>query len=86
MSPEKHGWKEHWRPKLAWAAIAAFVVAYDALAPKGDTLSEECYRQRESKLGRFLIDKLMDDVVNHLRGEENWINDVAKLSPKGVDK
>lgn len=71
-----------WRPRLAWAAIAAFVVAYDALCPKGETLSEEVYRQRETKLGRFLIDRLMDDVVDHLRGEHNWINDVGALSPK----
>lgn len=78
----KDGWKEHWKPRVAWLAIGAFVVAYDALCPKGETLSEEVYRQRESKLGRFVIDKLMTDVVEHLQGEQNWINDIAKLSPK----
>lgn len=76
------GWKKHWRPRLAWLAIGAFVTLYDATCPKGETLSEECYRQRESKLGRFLIDKLMKDTVQHLQGQENWINKVAQLSPK----
>jgi len=76
------GWRKHWRPRLAWAAIGAFVVIYDVTSSKGETLSEECYRQRDSKLGRFLIDKLMTDVVEHLQGEENWINDIAKISPK----
>lgn len=78
--------RSHWRPKLAWATIGAFVVAYDMLCPKGETLSEEVYRHRETKLGRFLIDKLMRDVVEHLQGEENWINEVGKLSPKELDK
>lgn len=76
------GWRKHWRPRLAWLAIGAFVTLYDATCPKGETLSEECYRQRESKLGRFLIDKLMKDTVEHLQGQENWINKVAQLSPK----
>lgn len=76
------GWKKYWRPRLAWLAIGAFVTLYDATCPKGLTLSEECYRQRESRLGRFLIDKLMVDTTEHLQGKENWINDIATLSPK----
>lgn len=86
MSREKQtildGWKKHWRPRLAWLAIGAFVTIYDATCPKGETLSEEVYRQRESKLGRFIIDKLMLDTTQHLQGQENWINDIAKLNPK----
>lgn len=76
------GWKQHWKSRLAWIAIGAFVTIYDATCPKGETLSEEVYRQRESKLGRFIIDKLMLDTTQHLQGQENWINDIAKLNPK----
>lgn len=81
-SSTENGWRKHWRPRLAWAAIASFVVLYDATCPKGETLSEEVYRLRESRLGRFLIDKLMSDVVTHLQGDHNWINDLAALNPK----
>lgn len=82
LTNERHGWREHWRPRLAWIAIGAFVALYDATCPKGETLSEEVYRLRETKLGRFLADKLMSDVVTHLQGEHNWINDIASLNQK----
>lgn len=80
------GWKKYWRPRLAWAALAGFVVAYDALCPPGMTLSEEVYRQRRSRFGRAVIDRLMDDVTGHLQQtsdeDEDWIHQIAQSRPK----
>lgn len=78
--------RKHWRPKVAWAMIIGFVIAYDALCPKEDTLSEEVYRMRQNRLGRFVVDKLIDSVAGHLNQsippEEDWIHKIAQISPK----
>lgn len=75
-----------WRPRLAWLALVAGVIAYDAFCPKGETLSEEVYRLREHKLGRFVVDYLIDSVAGHLKQElppeEDWIHQLASLRPK----
>jgi len=83
---EPHGWREHWRSRLAMIAIAGIVVIHDATCKQGDTITEETRRLRQTKLGRFIVPWLVDSVADHLlervEPENDWIHQVAKLSPK----
>lgn len=83
---ERHGWREHWRSRLAMLAIAGIVIIHDATCKKGDTITEETRRLRGTRLGRYIVPWLVDSVADHLLErvdpEEDWIHQVATLSPK----
>lgn len=83
---ERHGWRQHWRSRLAMFAISLIVIGHDATCKKGDTITEETRRLRQTKLGRFVVPWLVDSVADHLlervEPEDDWIHQVASLSPK----
>lgn len=85
-STEKHGWKQHWRSRLAMLAIAGIVVWHDATCKKGDTITEETRRLRGTRLGRYIVPWLVDSVADHLlervSPENDWIHQIASISPK----
>ena len=78
--------REHLLPKLAWSAIAGFVVLYDTICPKNETLSEQMDRWREDENTAPMADFMLDSIYKHLKRsipeDEDWIHNVAKLSPK----
>ncbi len=78
--------KPSWRARMAWAAIAGFVVLYDATCPKGETLSEELSRMRQTKIGNKVVPWLVDSVSDHLlervEPEKDWIHNVGTLFDK----
>jgi hypothetical protein len=83
---ERHGWREHWRSRLSMLAIAGIVIVHDMTCKKGDTITEETRRLRQTKLGQHVVPWLVDSVADHLlervAPEDDWIHKVAELSPK----
>lgn len=51
---------------IAWAGLAAGVVAYDLLCPPGETLSEGVDRALETRTGRVLALGSIAIVATHL--------------------
>lgn len=85
-SDETFHWHKNIAPKLAILAIGLFVAVFDATCKSGNTISEETYRMRRTKIGRFLVPKVIDAVADHLLErrpiEEDPVHTIAQLSPK----
>lgn len=77
------GWRKHWRPRLAWLAIGAFVTLYDATCPKGETLSEEAERAMEHPLGKLAVHALVWTTAGHLTRvipeKYDWIHKLVEM-------
>lgn len=83
---EKFSWKKRIGAKLAIAALIAGVVAWDVLSPKGSTISEEIYRMRRTKIGKYVVPWAVTTVAHHLLEqtplEQDWIYQVSHLGSK----
>ena len=62
---DKHS-ENHLPSKLAIGLGIAGIVAYESFAPKGELISEQVDRYRETKIGRFVVPLLISTVALHL--------------------
>lgn len=58
--------ERHVPSKLAIGAIIGGVALYEALCPKGELISEEVDRLRETKVGRYVVPIVIGTTALHL--------------------
>ena len=77
---------EHIPSKLAIASIIGGVALYDALCPRGETISEGADRLRETKIGKYLVPLVVATTSMHLTRtipeKYDWLQWVGKLAGK----
>lgn len=80
---ERH---EHLAPKVAIAVILGFVAVYDAVCKRGNTISEQVDRWRESDrtsgVTNFVIDSLYKHLKRSVPPEEDPVHWLASLVGK----
>lgn len=79
---------EHFHSKAAIAAIVGGVALYDYLCPPGETISEQCDRIMETRLGKAALYGIVATtalhLVNAIPEKYDWLHQVTKM--KKIDK
>jgi len=79
--------REHLPSKLAIATLVGGVLAYEALAPKEELITDEVRRVRKGKLGNFAVQAIVWTTALHLSGFHeatgtqhlDWLHRVSRL-------
>jgi len=86
MTYEKVSWRERLAPQATLALIMGIVVVYDLCCKKGNTLSEEIDRLRESphtgKYTHLALDALYDHLKRNREPEDDPIHRLARYFGK----